>query len=75
MSTPVHCDGCEKEAPPFSKLAELGWYASHEKSVSGIPINLYCRNCLMDGRHVDVERELLEYKTAKQYERTTMAED
>lgn len=58
----VHCDGCEKEAPPFVQLSDLGWWASYEKSVSGIPMDLYCPDCLRAGRHINVETERMERK-------------
>lgn len=60
--TYIHCDGCEKEAPYFDQLAQLGWYASHRKSVSGIPIDLFCPNCLREGRHINVYAEREEKK-------------
>lgn len=42
---PVHCDNCEREAPPKDLAREQGWYMSLETSVSGIPMEMLCPRC------------------------------
>jgi hypothetical protein len=41
----LHCDNCEKECPPFEEAVKQGWYIS-SKSVSGIPWDMLCPDCI-----------------------------
>lgn len=42
----IHCDKCEREVPPLEEAREQGWYMSANLSVSGIPMDLVCPECL-----------------------------
>jgi hypothetical protein len=42
----IHCDNCEREAPPFDECKEKGWFMSPQKSVSGIPMDMLCPACV-----------------------------
>lgn len=45
MSTPIHCDKCDRDAPPLEQARKEGWYLSTKLSVSGIPWDLICPEC------------------------------
>jgi len=42
----IHCDKCEREAPPKDELLRSDWSQSIELSSSGIPMTLICPDCL-----------------------------
>lgn len=42
----LHCDKCERECPPLLEAQKQGWYLSSKLSVSGIPWDLICPECL-----------------------------
>jgi hypothetical protein len=44
----IHCDKCGKEAPPLEEAQDTGWYLSLAKSVSGIPMEFLCPDCLRE---------------------------